>query len=205
MFSLGLTGGIGSGKTYIGRMFAALGIPVYDADSRTKTLYADNPELRSRLVALLGEAILTPEGLISPSAMASRIFADKRTLRSVDALVHPAVLADFDTWKLQFAGKGSTVPYVIMESALLLQMSQPPPLDRIATVSAPKKLRIRRVCARDGVSPAQVRQRMRKQITDRRREALADFVIVADGKRALLPRVLAIHREMLHLNDNRDE
>ena len=198
--TLGCTGGIGSGKSYVSNIFAQLGYPVYYSDDRAKLLYDTDSELLQQMVELLGRDILN-DGKIDRRIMASRIFADVQLLRRVEGYVHPAVLRDFKKWKreqeFEYAQKGQKLEFVIFESAILLES----PLvascaDKVLVVSAPYGLRIERVIARDGVTRAQVEERMARQWSDDRREALADFIIFADSKRALLPQIADVIEKM---------
>ena len=195
MLSLGVTGGIGSGKSYVSRLFAALNIPVYEADSQTKQLYGRNENLRLALIALLGDDIYN-NGVLQREVMAAKIFANQTLLAQVNRLVHPAVMFDFSTWSAQ-----QHTPYVILESAILLETPFAATVDRMITVSAPVSLRLERLCHRDNVSAKDVRLRMEKQWSDSMRESKSDFVIYSDGKAPLLPQVLAIHQAMLALVD----
>ena len=194
---LGCTGGIGSGKTYVSAIFGRMGVPLYNTDEKAKALYDTDMELRSALVELLGDDIIE-NGILRRDIMAGKIFGNKELLAQVEMLVHPAVMRDFNRWKGEIeklsGQNGGKVPdFVIMESAILLEK----PLvmenvDRVLTVSAPLDVRIERVMARDNVDRARVEARMAAQWSDERREALADFIIFADGKRALLPQIEAV-------------
>ena len=188
---LGCTGGIGSGKTYVSAIFGRMGVPLYNTDEKAKALYDTDMELRSALVELLGDDIIE-NGILRRDIMAGKIFGNKELLSQVEKLVHPAVMRDFNRWKGEIE-KLKVPDFVIMESAILLEK----PLvmanvDRVLTVSAPLDVRIERVMARDNVDRARVEARMAAQWSDERREALADFVIFADGKRALLPQIEAV-------------
>ena len=194
MWCLGLTGGIGSGKSYVSRIFAALNVPVYEADSQTKLLYERDGALRLALTELLGDAIFL-NGILQKEAMAVKIFSDQNLLERVNRLVHPAVMRDFSLWKGQ-----QEAPYVIMESAIILETPFASTVDKMATVSAPLALRLERLCQRDKATVEDARRRMEKQWSDAMREAKSDFVVHSDGKSPLLPQVLAIHRQMLELS-----
>lgn len=198
--TLGCTGGIGSGKSYVSNIFAQLGYPVYYSDDRAKLLYDTDSVLLQQMVELLGEDILS-DGKINRKVMASRIFGDVELLRKVESYVHPAVLRDFHNWKheqeIECAQKGQKLDFVIFESAILLES----PLvascaDKVLVVSAPYELRIERVMARDGVARGQVEERIARQWSDAQREALADFIIFADSKRALLPQIADVIEKM---------
>ncbi|HKM31269.1 MAG: dephospho-CoA kinase [Bacteroidales bacterium] len=199
MIILGITGGIGSGKSYVTRIFGALGIPYYDSDNRTKQLYLEQPKLKKELSALLGESIFTNEGL-DTQRMAKLIFSNRELLKKVNFLVHPYVVRDFLQW-----AKPLQAPYVIFESAILLEMDPPFHTTRVLTVSASREIRLRRAAGRDAVHRQSVLDRMDKQWTDVQREAGADFVIESNDRRALLPRVLEVHQTMLNIRTTNNE
>ncbi len=188
---LAITGGIGSGKSYIVKMFAALGVPVYDADDRTKALYASSAELLAALKKILGDE-LVKDGMLDRQYMADRVFSDKSLLEKVEEVVFPMVLADFNDWKSHQDSR-----FVIMESAIILEK----PFfargyDKVLTVSSPLEIRIPRVVLRSGLKKEEVLQRMANQWDDAKREQNADYVIVSDGEHALLPQVLDIYDKM---------
>lgn len=194
---LGCTGGIGSGKTYVSRIFAGMGIPVYHSDDKAKHIYDSNPRLLEQIAELLGRDVVR-DGVLQRQLMASRIFNDRRLLDRVEQLVHPAVLEDFGRWKEEMERNPEVkAGFVVLESAILLEK----PLvrqvaDKVLTISAPLELRVERVMRRDGMSREKVMERILLQWDDRKREAMADFIIFADGKRALLPQVMAVVEAM---------
>lgn len=197
MYCLVCTGGIGSGKSYVLRIFSALGVPVYFSDDRTKELYNRNQRLIKELSNLLGEDILV-NGVLNKAAMAAKIFADKSLLSQVNSIVHPIVLEDFIEWKKEQSSKGMN--FVIIESAIILEI----PFflvetDGVLVVTAPEDVRIERVTKRDGLSPEAVKTRMDKQMSDKERIDKADFVIFADGQRAVLPQVLEVYNRVNNL------
>lgn len=197
MYCLACTGGIGSGKSYVLRIFSALGVPVYFSDDRTKELYNQNQRLIKELSNLLGEDILV-NGVLNKAAMAAKIFADKSLLSQVNSIVHPIVLEDFIEWKKEQSSKGMN--FVIIESAIILEI--PFFLDEtdgVLVVTAPEDVRIERVTKRDGLSPEAVKTRMDKQMSDEERIDKADFVIFADGQRAVLPQVLEVYNRVNNL------
>ncbi|MBE6224205.1 MAG: dephospho-CoA kinase [Bacteroidales bacterium] len=199
--TLGCTGGIGSGKTYVSRIFESLGYPAYYSDDRAKLLYDTDPLLLSQMTELLGEDILDETGRLNRKVVASRIFGNVELLRKVEALVHPAVLRDFSKWKeevcSELSGEGKSVDFVIFESAILLESTIVKGCaDKILSVEAPYELRVERVMRRDGVSREQVQERIARQWSDAQRAALSDFIIFADSKRALLPQIAQVIEKM---------
>ena len=199
MLCLGITGGIGSGKSYVSHIFSALGVPVYEADSQARSLYERNDKLRLALIALLGSEIYQ-DGVLQREVMASKIFSNRVRLAAVNRLVHPAVMLDFSHWKEQQI----SVPYVIMESAIILETPFASAVDRMLTVSAPVSLRLERLCRRDAASVEDAQKRMGRQWSDAKREERANYVVHSDGKRPLLPQVLDIHQIMCGLSRQKD-
>lgn len=185
---IGCTGGIGSGKSAVVAAFAALGIPSYDCDSRAKALYDEDSVLCRKVADLLGEDVLMADGRLDRKAMAARLFADKELLKRLEAIVHPAVAADFLKW-----AEAEASDIVVLESAILFQT---PFFDNFAdctiAVSAPEEVRIKRVMHRDGLSRSQVEARMASQWSDAQREAKADVVMVTDDAHPVLPQILEL-------------
>ena len=194
---LACTGGIGSGKTYVCRIFEKMGIPVYYSDDRAKALYAD-PEVKARIVALFGADVYTSEGRLDGKRLASIVFNDPEALKSLESVIHPAVKEDFLQWKQEVSANRtpdlqSGVFPVILESAILLERPMFLELaDYVLTVTAPEDLRIRRVISRDGVTEEMVRSRISCQMEEKSRIERSDFVIFADDRRALLPQMHAV-------------
>ena len=182
-----VSGGIGSGKSFVIKTFNALGVPSYDADSRARGLYDSDPELLSSVVALAGDGILR-DGKLDRRALASLIFTSPELKEGVEALVHPAVMRDFFRWR-----DSRTEPLVIMESAILPEHPELlEQMDYSLAVTAPLELRIRRVMERDGASREKVLERIACQWSDAKRLAVSDFTIVNDGVQALLPQIIEI-------------
>jgi dephospho-CoA kinase len=194
MTFVGLTGGIGSGKTLIGHIFSAMGVPVFNADEETKKLYDTDATLQAQLKKLLGDDIYDGEKL-RRKLMAERIFADKALLKKVNALVHPFVVERFRA----YAAAQQNAPYVLLESAILLESGLARMMKKNIAISAPEALRVQRVQRRDALPEEAIRQRMRHQWTDEKRNAAVDFVIVNDEEHTIMPQITAIH-EALTLN-----
>lgn len=192
MLKLGITGGIGSGKSTVCEIFKSLGIPVYSADDRAKTLMTEDEELILSVKALFGEEAYLSDGSLNRSYIASIVFNDAEKLESLNALVHPAVFRDFARWSAE-----QNSPYVIKEAALMFESGSFRDLDYVATVSAPQKLRVERSMKRDNTSAEAIKARMKKQWSEKQRLEAADFVLKNDGEHPLIPQVLELHQKML--------
>lgn len=191
----GITGGIGSGKTTVCRIFETLGIPVYYADARAKWLIENEPALRKAIVQLLGDEAYTPDGAYNRRYVADQVFGNPVKLAALNALVHPAVERDSLAWHESAGVSGA--PYTLKEAALMIESGSHRHLDALIVVTAPEEIRIHRVTQRDGSDAESVRARIRNQLPESEKIALADYLIVNDGSRLLLPQVLEIHRHLL--------
>ncbi|MHC1778894.1 MAG: dephospho-CoA kinase [Bacteroidales bacterium] len=194
MICLVCTGGIGSGKSYAVRIFSKLGIPAYIADTRAKELYLFDKNLIDELVALLGSEILN-DGVLRKDVMASKIFNDAQLLKEVNAIVHPKVLSDFEKWRDEREKEGAQI--VIFESAIFFEAPVFHHIaDKVMVVTAPLDIRIKRVMKRDGLTQESVYHRINSQIGDSERFPGADYIIHTDGKRAVLPQILDILKDL---------
>ena len=189
---VGITGGIGSGKTTVCHMFEALGIPVYYADDQAKWLISNDEALKESIVGLLGNSAYTASGAYDRTYVASIVFRDAEKLKALNALVHPAVETHSRRWHEEQCRTGA--PYTLKEAALMVESGSHRQLDRLIVVTAPDGLRIRRVMKRDGISEEQVRARMAHQLPENEKLALADLVIRNDGEQGLIPQVWQIHQ-----------
>lgn len=196
---VGITGGIGSGKTTVCRIFEALGVPVYDADYWAKWLIVHDPEVRTAIVGLFGAEAYLPDGAYNRPFVAAIVFENPEKLAALNAAVHPAVERHSRAWHEQQARAG--YPYTLKEAALMVESGSHRFLDALIVVTAPEEIRIRRVMERDGISEETVRARLRNQMPEAEKEALADFLIVNDGKHLLIPQVWVVHRSLLMLQE----
>ena len=191
MLRIGITGGIGSGKSVVARLFAALGVPVYDSDSRAKSIMATDLVLREQLLAAFDAETYTPEGLLNRTHLAQRVFGDAAQVALLNSLVHPRVGVDFEAWVAAQAETGQ--PYILKEAALLYESGAYRQLDRIITVFAPPVVRHARVLRRDAHrSAADVEAIMRQQLSDEEKLERADYVVYNDDSQLVLPQVLAL-------------
>jgi len=190
---VGITGGIGSGKSTVARIFKSLGVPVYNSDIRSKELLDKNPELKSRLIEQFGEEIYISSG-IDRKYFASIIFNDKKLLEISNSIIHPFVKKDYENWV-----SAQSFPYTIKESAILFETGIYKQLDKTVLVTAPENLRIKRVVERDKIPEKVVLERIKNQWEDKRKTPLADFIILNNETELLLPQVLKIHQALLKL------
>lgn len=195
MLKIGLTGGIGSGKTTVSQIFKILGVPVFDADTAAKEAMENNPALKEKLIATFGAAVFV-EHKLNRKYLADIVFNDVHQLDILNALVHPITIAAAADW---FATQNS--PYVIKEAALIFEAGAGIGLDYIIGVFAPTALRIKRVMDRDQLSSEEVLSRMNRQIDDQIKMKLCDFVIQNDNQALLTKQVLELHEKFLKLSD----
>ncbi|GAB5401459.1 MAG: dephospho-CoA kinase [Aureisphaera sp.] len=192
MIVVGLTGGIGSGKTTVAQMFADLGVPVYIADVEAKLLTNRSKVIRRKLIALLGEKSYNKEGLNRPF-VAQKIFNDKELLDQVNAIIHPKVGQHFNRWL-----KKQNTPYCIKEAAILFENGGYKDCDYIVLVTAPKDMRIKRVMKRDATSQEAIESRMAHQWEDERKIPLANFHIENTDLASTRTKVQDIHNTLLN-------
>lgn len=190
MYKVGITGGIGSGKSTVCRMLVERGIALYDADSRAKELMSTSEALRKALIENFGAETFTAEGL-NRAYLAERVFNDKQQLHLLNSLVHPAVIADFEAW-----AEGQEGHYVLFESAILFEAGLESRVDAVVAVMAPEALRVERVMARDGHSAEQVMARIKNQMSDDERSDRAKYSIVNVDIEELEEDVEQLHRRL---------
>ncbi|MBF9223440.1 dephospho-CoA kinase [Hymenobacter ruricola] len=192
MLRIGITGGIGSGKSIASRLFQALGVPTYDADSRARWLMENGPALRQQLGAAFGPDTYDAAGRLNRPVLAATVFNNPGLLAQLNALVHPHVGTDFETWAKTQEAAGHA--YVLKEAALLFEAGSYKQLDRIITVFAPLAVREARVLRRDAHrSRTDVQAIMAKQLSEDEKRQRADYVLTNDDVLPLLPQVLALH------------
>lgn len=191
MIRVGITGGIGSGKSTVARIFSVLGIPVYRADDAAKRLMETDSVLRQQLTDLLGPGLYA-DGSLNRKWLADRIFHQPALLQQVNALVHPRTIADSRQWMQQQHSS-----YALKEAALIFESGAQKDLDIVIGVYAPAALRIQRVMQRDNVTREDVLARMKKQIDESIKMRLCDIVIHNDEQASVMEQVLRVHRELL--------
>ena len=188
---IGITGGIGSGKTTVARIFETLGIPVYYADTRAKEIMNENEELRQKIVHHFGEAAYENNQL-NRHHIAMQVFNDDKKLSLLNSLVHPVTIADAEKWMKQ-----QTTPYALKEAALIFEAGSQLQLDYVIGVSSPLELRIERVKQREHISREKVLERISKQMDEEEKMKRCDFVINNDEQQMLIPQVLTLHETLL--------
>ncbi len=186
---VGITGGIGSGKTTTCKIFECLGVPVYYADVRAKQLMAREP-LKAKIIQAFGEQAYS-NGQLNRSYLANKVFNSKEKLSVLNGLVHPAVADDFDEW----LEENKHSDYVLKEAAILFESGAYQAVDLSVLVIAPEQVRIDRVMERDGARKEEVLQRMKNQWTQERKVKLADHILNNDGTQLLIPQVLELHKK----------
>ena len=196
---VGLTGGIGSGKSTVAQIFEVLGIPVYYADIEAKKLMNENAELRSAITRVFGKEAYANE-ILNRKYISSIVFSDPAKLDLLNSIVHPATKKDGEDWM----HRQSTV-YAIHEAALIFEANVADRLDYVIGVSCPQELRIIRAMERDGVSREEILKRMAKQLDEEIKMSKCDFVIVNDEQQLLIPQVLAIHQKLISLSTQKND
>ncbi len=192
MIKVGITGGIGSGKTTVCRLFATLGIPVYHADDRAKELMVSNPLVVENIKKLFGEQAYDANGL-NRKRIAEAVFNDDELLKQLNAIVHPAVFEDAQQWFQHHQDKA----YILYEAAIMFESGSNKMMDKLITVVAPLEERISRTMQRDQVSSAEVMARIQKQLPDEEKIKQSDFVIYNDGSAPLMEQVMEIHQKLI--------
>lgn len=194
MLKIGITGGIGVGKTIVTRMFAILGVPVYDADTRAKWVMHHNQALRQELQQAYGPDTFTSEGELNRPYLASVVFNDPQRLEQLNALVHPHVRDDFETW----VTAQKNAPYVLKEAALMYESEAWKQMDEIIAVYAPMEVRLKRLLQRDTHrTEGDIRSIIAKQLSEEEKMRRAEHIIYNDDAQLLIPQVLKLHKQFL--------
>jgi dephospho-CoA kinase len=192
MLKVGITGGMGSGKSTVSRFFYILGIPVYSADDAGKRLMATDLQLRAQIIENFGEGSYEG-GSLNRAFLAEKVFNDVQKLVLLNGIVHPAVIKDGEQWMQR-----QQAPYVLKEAAILFESGSHKSLDLVIGVFAPLSLRMKRILKRDGLTEEQIMERISKQMDEEEKMGRCDFVVVNDEDSPIIPQVLALHRQLLN-------
>ncbi len=198
MLKVGITGGIGSGKSLVSGIFKLLNVPVYDSDLRAKQVMSESADVQMQVINLLGDKAYDADGNLNRGYIASRVFSDEDMLAKLNGIVHPAVGTDFNEW----CSAQPDEPYILKEAALIFEAGINTSLDKVILVFAPEELRISRVMGRDQLDEKSVRSRIDNQWDDRKKAPLADFIIVNDGEHSLLRQTMEIHNLLIEYAQN---
>lgn len=196
MKKIGITGGIGSGKTTVCKIFESMDIPVYYADREAKKIMTSNLSVKKQLKDLLGEKAFYNNGKPDRNYIAAKIFSDKELLNKINEIIHPAVQLDADRW-YEILKNENNSKYCLKEAALLVETGSYKSLDSIIVVTCPEDIRIHRVMKRDKVKFDEVIKKVQNQLPEEDKVKLADYVIVNDGKSSLIPQIWSIHNKLI--------
>lgn len=192
---VGLTGGIGSGKSTVAKIFQVLGIPVFDADTVARSIMNEDEDLKKALVAQFGAETYT-DGVLNRKHLAGIVFSDPRKLELLNSLTHPATIRAAREWM-----EKQTSPYIVKEAALLFESGTAGDLDIVIGVYAPLNIRLQRVAARDSANIADIRKRMDNQIDENMKMKLCDYVVFNDEQQLLVGQVLDLHKKIVDLSN----
>jgi len=197
MKKIGITGGIGSGKTTICEIFKLLGVAVFQADEVGRNLQMNDVNIKKQLIHRFGEDIYAIDGLLNRKKLADRVFSDPKALADLNGIIHPAVRQTFLNWVEMHRND----PYVIYEAAILFESGYVSDFDKIILVMANEEIRIKRVIGRDQTSRSLVEKRIKNQMSDNRKKKLADYVIENNNKELIIPQIIDLDRLLLQANE----
>jgi dephospho-CoA kinase len=200
MLKIGITGGIGSGKTTVCKVFELLGIPVFYADHVAKSIMQTDELLKTEVLSAFGQESYSKDGQLNRPYISTIVFNDESELKKLNAIVHPAVFRAFDKWITTH----SDAPYILKEAALLFESKSYKMCDLSILVVSPEATRIRRVIARDHISKDEIMLRMKRQFTDEQKMKLADHMLINDENRLLIPQIVSLHQQFLKISSNHD-
>ncbi|WP_447640507.1 MULTISPECIES: dephospho-CoA kinase [Chitinophagaceae] len=192
---VGLTGGIGSGKSTVAKIFQVLGIPVFDADTTAKTIMNEDGVLKEKLIEKFGKETYG-DGILNRKYLAGIVFSNPYKLELLNSLVHPATIAAAKLWMEQ-----QDAPYIIKEAALLFESGTAGDLDIVIGVYTPLHIRLQRVSMRDSANIEDIKKRMQNQIDETMKMKLCDYIVYNDGQQLLVPQVLGLHKKILDLSN----
>lgn len=188
---IGLTGGIGSGKSTVAKVFSVLGIPIFQSDIRAKQIIHENEEVRRAIIKQFGKKSYLADGTYNTKHVASIVFSDAKQLKALNKIVHPAVFQEQADWFEE-----QTTPYAIVENAILYEANTAHRFDGVIVVQADDEIRIQRIMKRDNITRAEVLKRFESQLPQAKKVKMADYVIYNNEKHSLIEQVTAIHKEL---------
>jgi dephospho-CoA kinase len=191
MLKIGLTGGIGSGKTTVAHIFEVLGVPVYYADDAAKRLMNEDESLKQQIITHFGKDSYV-DGKLNRSHLSALVFSDTEKTKLINAIIHPATIADAELWMSK-----QTAQYAIKEAALIFEAGAEKQLDLVIGVQSPLPVRVQRVMQRDNITEQAVLARIQKQMNEEEKMSRCDFIIINDERELLIPQVLALHEKLL--------
>lgn len=194
MLKVGITGGIGSGKSTVCNILRNLGVPIFTSDDVGKELLNNDDYLKNKIKKTFDSDMYTSTGRLDRDRMAKLVFNNPDELQKLNGLVHPRVKAEFDSW----CKKNEKKPYIVQEAAILFETGRHKELDKMVSVFCPKEERINRIIKRDDTTKELIEKRMMHQFSDAQRNALADYIIINDGNEDLLPQVMELHELFLN-------
>ncbi|MDG1046058.1 MAG: dephospho-CoA kinase [Bacteroidia bacterium] len=194
---IGITGGMGAGKSTVCKIFSQIGISIYDADSRAKWLMNNNPELKEAIRKSFGWDSYTRKDDLNRDYLAKVVFNNEEKLKNLNSIVHPAVMKDFELWTQEHKDE----PYSLKEAALLFESDSYKNLHKVIVINSPIETRIERVVKRDHVKREDVLKRIENQSTDRERMEKADWIIYNDGINSLIEQAMKIHNQILEIRE----
>jgi len=191
MIKVGITGGIGSGKSIVCKVFMHLGVPVFHSDKYAREIINNNEEVKDSILKTFGRSIFN-KNIINRTALANIVFSDPKSLKALNTLIHPVVSKEFENW-LQDKQK---YKYILKEAAILIESGSYKSLNKVICITCPEEERIRRVVKRDNISRENVVKRINMQMSDKEKSKLSDFIINNDGGTTILPQIINIHKQL---------
>lgn len=195
---VGITGGMGAGKTFIAGIFSLLGIPIYNADREAKKLMNESPIIRTQIIEAFGENAYKTDGKLNRPFLRKAVFGDEKGKALMEGIVHPAIASHYDDWH----SRQLHCPYTLKEAAILFENGSYEHLDAVICVVAEENIRIERILSRDRLTLDQIKRRLSNQWTDEQKTPLADYIIENNPNNSLLEQVLHVHHSLKTKNSN---